>query len=262
MRILVTNDDGIDAPGLHALATALKRGGYEITIAAPRKECSGSGSSLGTLEHGAEIAYEQRRYDHLAGVDAFSLDAPPAFAVFAACAGVFGAPPDLVVSGVNPGPNTGRMILNSSTVAAALTASTLGTRAIAVSCGFPPEHRFDTAGQVAVSVVRWMIEHGAPRAVLNVNVPDLDLADVKGVRMAPLAPRGLLGLTFDRTSEAVRLLRFSNTERLGTATDSALVRDGYVAITPISALVADAADSDVADAVEAWLPRPASIAES
>lgn len=262
MRILVTNDDGIDAPGLQAVATALAAEGYEITIAAPRGECSGSGSSLGTLEHGAEIAYEERRFEHLPGVQAISFDSPPAFAVFAACAGVFGAPPDLVVSGINPGPNTGRMILHSSTVAAALTASTLGVRGLAVSCGFPPEHRFDTASRIAVAATRWMLAHSAPRTVLNVNVPDLDLSDVKGVRMAPLAPRGLLGLTFDRTPDVVRLLRFSNTERLGTGTDSALVREGYVAISAISAVVADSQETGVVAHLEACLPLPVAVTES
>ncbi|WAL49325.1 5'/3'-nucleotidase SurE [Rhodococcus pyridinivorans] len=262
MRILVTNDDGIDAPGLHSMASALVAAGYEITIAAPREERSGSGSSLGTLEHGAEIAYEERQYDHLDGVKAYSFDAPPAFAVFASCAGAFGAPPDLVVSGINPGHNTGRMILNSSTVAAALTASTLGVRAVAVSCGFPPEHRFDTASAVAVAVVRWMIEHGAPRTVLNVNVPDLDLSELKGVRMAPLAPRGLLGLTFERTSEVVQLLRYANTDRLGVGTDSALVCQGYVAISPLTAVFSGSVESGVAEDVAASLPRPAVVSES
>ncbi len=77
MRILITNDDGIDAPGLHAVATALADEGYEITIAAPRDERSGSGSSLGTLEHAAEIAYEERRFAHLPGVQAISFDSRP-----------------------------------------------------------------------------------------------------------------------------------------------------------------------------------------
>ncbi|MFD9664003.1 5'/3'-nucleotidase SurE [Rhodococcus sp. NPDC059968] len=257
MRILVTNDDGIDAPGLHALATALLAEGYDITIAAPAEECSGSGSSLGTLEHGAAIAYEHRRFEHLPGVEAISFDAPPAFAVFSACAGVFGPAPDLVVSGINPGHNTGRMVLNSSTVAAALTASTLGVRGLAVSCGFPPEHRFDTASRVAVDVTRWMIAHSAPRTVLNVNVPDVDLTALEGARIAPLAPRGLLGLTFEKSPDTVRLLRYANTERLGTGTDSALVRDGYVAISALQAVVSAPEDLDVAAYVETRLPLAA-----
>ncbi|MFC9763590.1 5'/3'-nucleotidase SurE [Rhodococcus jostii] len=257
MRILVTNDDGIDAPGLHAVATALLAEGYDITIAAPTEECSGSGSSLGTLEHGAAIGYEHRRFAHLPGVEAISFDAPPAFAVFSACAGVFGPAPDLVVSGINPGHNTGRMVLNSSTVAAALTASTLGVRGLAVSCGFPPAHRFDTASKVAVDVTRWMIAHSAPRTVLNVNVPDVDLAALEGARIAPLAPRGLLGLTFEKSPDTVRLLRYANTERLGTGTDSALVRDGYVAISALQAVISAPEDLDVAAYVETRLPLAA-----
>ncbi len=74
--------------------------------------------------------------------------------------------------------------------------------------------------------------------------------------MAPLAPRGLLGLTFDKTPDTVRLLRFANTERLGTGTDSALVRDGYVSISAISAVAANSEGSGVAAHVEACLPFP------
>ncbi|WAL49275.1 5'/3'-nucleotidase SurE [Rhodococcus pyridinivorans] len=253
MRILVTNDDGIDAPGLHAVAQALRADGHELTIVAPDVEYSGSGSSLGTLEDGAEIRYEKRLFEALRDVPTISVQAPPAFAVFCACAGLFGPAPDLVVSGINPGHNTGRMIMYSSTVASALSAAGFGVRGLAVSCGFPPDHRFDTAATVAVDAVRWMIEASEPRTVLNINVPDMDLSELKGVRMAPLASRGLLGLSFETGPESIRLLRHANTDRLGTGTDSALVRDGYVAVSALGTVRALEPNAGVAAYLEAGL---------
>lgn len=230
MRILVTNDDGIDSPGLRDLVQALHDDGHELVVAAPMADRSGSGSSLGTLEHGAMIAYRPHRFYGMPDVAAWAVDAPPSFSTLAFCTGSFGARPDLVVSGINAGHNTGRMVLNSSTVGAVLTAHALGVRGVAVSCGFPPGHRFDTASLVSVAVVRWMRDH-ADCEVLNVNVPDLAPADLRGVRMGLLAKRGLMGLGMDRSDTHIRLRRFTQTQRLGFGTDSALVNDGYVALT-------------------------------
>lgn len=231
MRILVTNDDGIDAPGLIALVRALDAVGHELEVAAPSSDRSGSGSGLGSIEHGIEIAYEERELPGLPDVKAISFDAPPAFAVLASCTGSFGPRPDLVVSGINDGFNTGRLLLTSSTVGAALTAGSLGTRALAISAGFAPGHRFDTASMVAVKTIDWMVEHSAPRTVLNVNVPNLDVEELKGVRVADLAPRGLMGLRLRKGDGVLTLERFENDQGLGVDTDAALVHAGYVAIS-------------------------------
>ncbi|WP_083541844.1 5'/3'-nucleotidase SurE [Kribbia dieselivorans] len=231
MRILLTNDDGIDAPGLAALAEALYSRGHDFSIAAPNSDRSGTGSGLGTIEHGAEIGMWEARLPGLPGVRAVAFDAPPSFAVLAACTGVLGPRPDLVVSGINDGFNTGRLLLTSSTVGAALNAGSLGLRGLAISAGFAPHHRFDTAAQIAVLAIDWLVGHSSPRAVLNVNVPDLGIEEVKGVRMAELAPRGLMGLHLKPVDGAVRLERFVNAEGLGEGTDAALVRDGYVSMS-------------------------------
>lgn len=230
MRILVTNDDGIESPGLAALVRALHQDGHDLMVAAPMADRSGSGSALGTLEHGASIAYRPHHFDDVPDVPAWAVDAPPSFSTLAFCTGSFGPRPDLVVSGINAGHNTGRLVLNSSTVGAVLTAHALGVRGVALSTGFPPGHRFDTASLVAVAVVRWMREN--PQCeVLNVNVPDLDAAEVRGVRVGRLAKRGLMGLGLERSDTHIRLRRFTQTERLGFGTDSALVSEGYVALT-------------------------------
>lgn len=104
-----------------------------------------------------------------------------------------------------------------------------------------------------------MVDRSAPRTVLNINVPDVDLSEVKGVRMAPLASRGLLGLSFDKGPESIRLLRYANTERLGTATDSALVRDGYAAVSALGTIDVRESIPDVADYLEAGLPIASAV---
>ncbi|PPJ24934.1 5'/3'-nucleotidase SurE [Nocardia nova] len=258
MRIMVTNDDGIGSSGLRTLARQLHAAGYEIEVAAPLTDHSGSGSSLGTLEHGAEIAYQETRFPELPEVRVIGFDAPPAFGVMAYRFGLFGPPPELVVSGVNPGHNTGRLVLHSSTVGAALCATALGLRAVAVSCGFAPVHRFDTAAAVAVAAVGWLADRPEP-TMLNLNVPDVELQEIKGVRTTTLAPRGLMGLSLERSTEAIRLLRFDNTERLGVGTDSAAVRDGFVALSVLRGVATESGPDghDAASAIEdTLLGRP------
>ncbi|SNS96647.1 5'/3'-nucleotidase SurE [Rhodococcoides kyotonense] len=239
MRILVTNDDGIEAPGLLAVASALVEAGHDVVIGAPAVESSGSGSSLGTLEHGAVIAVEPRRLPELPSVDAYAFDCPPAFAVLAFCAGQFGPPPELVVSGINPGHNTGRSVLFSSTVGAVLTAQIAGIGGVAVSCGFPPSHRFDTAADVAVRVVQWIDDNEAHGLTLNVNVPDLDFDQLTGVRVATLGARSLLGLKITRVDGGVELRRYDNTSGLGADTDAATVLAGAVAVTALTTVGSD-----------------------
>lgn len=239
MRILVTNDDGIDAPGLLAVAAALHEAGHDVVIGAPMVESSGSGTSLGTLEHGAVVAVESRRLTGLPSVEAFAFDCPPAFTVLAFCAGQFGPPPDFVVSGINPGHNTGRSVLFSSTVGAVLTAQIAGVGGVAVSCGFAPSHRFDTAAEVAVRVVQWTEDNDARSLTLNVNVPDLDFDQLDGVRVATLGARSLLGLKMTRVDDGVELRRYDNISGLGVGTDAATVLAGSVAVTAMTTVGSD-----------------------
>lgn len=254
MRILVTNDDGVASEGLHAIAASLAADGHDVVVVAPSSDLSGSGSSLGTLEDGARVGCRPVELPELPAIPVWSIDAPPSFAVLAAASGQFGDRPDLVVSGINPGPNTGRMILGSSTVGAVLTANAIGTRGVALSCGFPPDHRFDTAARVGVTVVDWFVEHPLFDA-LNVNVPDCDLAEIRGVRMAPLAPRGLMGLRLERETDAIVLRRYTQSNRLGEDTDSDLLSRGFVAVSALRGLTTLGEDdaAGLAAALEAEL---------
>src|SRR3989442_413374 len=126
MRALITNDDGVKSTGIRVLATVAVDAGLDVVVAAPGWDSSGASASLTAVEHGGRLKLQRRILDGLDGVTAFAVEAAPAFIVRAAMTGAFGDPPDIVLSGVNHGPNTGRAVLHSGTVGAALTASTFG----------------------------------------------------------------------------------------------------------------------------------------
>ena len=128
MRILVTNDDGIESEGLHVLARALKGHG-EVLVVAPDSEYSGAGAAIGPLH----LSEPEVRSVDIDGIDAaWSVSGPPALCVMFARLGLFGDV-DLVVSGINPGANVGRSVYHSGTVGAALTARHTNIPSLAVS---------------------------------------------------------------------------------------------------------------------------------
>lgn len=233
MRVLVTNDDGIDAPGLHALVLALVAAGHEVLVAAPAGDLSGSGTALGDLRDGHRVPVGRVSLPELPDVLAYVVHAPPAMAALCAVAGMFDFRPDVVAAGVNPGWNTGLTVLHSSTVGAAVTAATAGLPAIAVSCGPLPDSRFDTAAAVAAALLD---DGGAGLrrgVVLNVNVPDLDLADIRGVRPTTLSPRGVHAISLTREDEAVLIGGWDRTPGPDPDNDSSSVLSGWVSVTEV-----------------------------
>src|SRR5687767_4978848 len=111
MRVLVTNDDGVHAPGILALAAALVEADHDVIVAAPLEDMSGSGAALGP-GHASGVRVEHLRLDGLhEAVRVVGVEGPPGMAVMAGHLGAFGERPDLVCSGINYGPNTGRSIL-------------------------------------------------------------------------------------------------------------------------------------------------------
>ena len=233
MRVLVTNDDGIDAPGLLPLAQAMVRAGHDVTVVAPLGDRSGSGAGIGPVYLEEGVPFEDIALD---GIDAaaFGVDAMPAFAVLAARLGAFGEPPDLIVSGINPGHNTGRAVLHSGTVGAALTAANFGASGLAVSVAWDDEPRFDTAAVVAAAALPWLAD--APtKTVLNINVPGIDIEDVKGVVMARLAPFGTVRSAIVGSDQGRLQVELHQTDaRVDDDTDTALVNAGYVAVTSLT----------------------------
>jgi len=131
VRLLLTNDDGVRSSGLQALAAGLAEQGPDLVVVAPQEDMSGIGAAIGRVRPDQRI--DVRDVELAGGRRAFAIAGPPGLAVMAGCLGAFGDAPDLVVSGINAGPNTGHACLHSGTVGAALTASTFGVSALAVS---------------------------------------------------------------------------------------------------------------------------------
>jgi 5'-nucleotidase len=236
VRILVTNDDGVDSPGIKALAAALARDGHDVTVFAPTTDRSGAGAGIGKLYGEAPPPVVRADWRDVPGVAVHALDAPPATAVLAACLGAFGEPPELVASGINPGQNTGHLVLHSGTVGAALTAAGLDVPGLAVSLGYSAdgEYQWETAATFATAAVAWTAssDDGRPR-VLNVNVPNLPLDEVRGVREATLAAHGEVWIARADVSGGDVKIEFQGLGEAGPGTDVAVVREGYVAVTPL-----------------------------
>ena len=254
MRIVVTNDDGVDAPGLHALARALVDDGHDVFVAAPAEDMSGAGAAIGRLGYEDQLEVRRVTLPGLDGVPAWAVAGPPALAVMAARMGGFGEVPDLVASGVNPGGNTGRSVLHSGTVGAALTGANFGCSAIAVSMAGGPPWPFETAAELAAAAVGWLA--GAPRrTVLNLNVPNLPIDEVKGVRWARLATFGTVRSAMVEAGDGRLQMELRDTgEPLPADTDTALVKAGWAAVTSITGIRA-AEPVPVAEVLEAHLSR-------
>jgi 5'-nucleotidase len=233
---LVTNDDGIHARGLEELATVLDDQGHDVVVAAPIDDCSGNGAAIGPIHLTGRVAFKEATVGDLAHVPAYAIDGPPALAVLAACQGGFGIPPTLVVSGINAGANTGAAILHSGTVGAALTAASLGFPAVALSLAHGPDPAWRTAAAVSASIVEWLSVEGAvdQPIVLNVNVPNLALRWLRGVRIATVANGGIAQAGFVPAAGGHLQIEMTSPGRPPAPdTDTGLVSAGYVAVTEL-----------------------------
>lgn len=245
-RVLVTNDDGIDAPGLRALAAGLIDAGYEVVVAAPAAQSSGSSASIMAMEADGRIAVERRTIDALGGTAAFAVRGGPGLIALIAARGAFGAPADVVVSGVNHGANVGRAILHSGTVGAALTGGLHGAWGVAVSldAGLRPiELHWGTAVQAAVDLLPWVLSR--PRGtVINVNAPNSP--SPAGLIEAPLAPFGIVQTTLTEADEHHIRLAVEDLPSMPEAgTDAAYLAAGWTTVTGIEPVTDVALGLDV-----------------
>lgn len=233
MRCVVTNDDGIRSEGLQVLVRHLHRAGHDVTVVAPDSDWSGASASLGSLVDTDEVRYEAVRIDGAEEVAAYALDASPALTAIIAALGGFDATPDVVVSGINAGLNTGRAILHSGTVGAALTGQNFGLSGLAVSVEESDPWHWETAAGLAVTVLERLAD--APRrSVLNLNVPAVEPDQVKGIRWTELAPFGALR-SHVTTTEAGRVhfeLVPTGSQSRGD-TDQGAIAEGYASLTTL-----------------------------
>ncbi|HKT05630.1 MAG TPA: 5'/3'-nucleotidase SurE [Rugosimonospora sp.] len=262
-RALVTNDDGWSAPGIRALAIAVRAAGWSLVVAAPHRESSGISAALTAVTDQGRIVVDRVALAGLDGVPAFRVAASPAYIAVLAGLGSFGPPPDVVLSGINRGANAGHAVMHSGTVGATLVAANNGVRAMAVSLDvLSPAAGSSASGGAAIAALdtvddearHWTTAAGYARrllpallevpagTVLNLNVPDLPEHEVRGLRQATLAPFGQTQLALAETgADFVRVAIEENGARQEPGTDLAFLAQGYASVSPIRP-VSDATD--------------------
>ncbi len=259
MRILVTNDDGIDSIGLHVLVRAMCRldGDHEVVVAAPDTEYSGAGASLGAL-HLIRPEVRVARIEGCTASAVWAVTGPPALCVMFSRLGAFGEPFDLVVSGINPGANVGRAVYHSGTVGAALTARNGRVSGVAISqsvAGFGVEgqawdeaiagQHWESAAEVGRVMVQGLLaDMPTDPVVVNVNVPDVPLEEITSWKFGVVGnqpPRSMAGATLDPVpghDGAFHVnMSWGDTVVLDPETDGGIVERGQVAVTYLTRLV-------------------------
>ncbi len=244
MRVLVTNDDGIESPGLSALAQSVRRAGHDVLVAAPSWDSSGSSSSVTGVSSFGEVMWEQAAWSDWPEGSVISVDATPALITLVAIHEKFGPRPDLVVSGINRGANTGRAILHSGTVGAAFTAFQYGCPALAMSLDVvdePPEStHWDTAAMVSERILDWICEE-LPHTVINCNVPNVPAAELLGMRQGSLDLLGTFQTLITEQSGKSVPTTFAESDVLRNYSDSTLLQEGFASVTALVPVAVDAA---------------------
>ncbi len=230
MRILVSNDDGVHAPGLRALVEALSSVG-RVVVVAPDRERSAVGHAL-TLHR--PLRLERLRPDW------YAVDGTPTDCVHLGLHGILDRAPDLVVAGINHGANLSTDITYSGTVAVALEGALLGLPSVAVSLATDRGFRFEVAGRVARRVVEAVAGRGLPRGTfLNVNVPPVDRwEDLAGIRTTRQGRREFGSGVVEKVDPRGRTYYWIGSRELGRvegdlAADVAAVAAGWVSVTPV-----------------------------
>ena len=228
MRILVTNDDGYFSPGIALLAERLAPLG-EITVVAPERDRSGASNSL-TLDRPLLVRRAANGFRYVNGT--------PTDCVHLALTGLVDPPPDIVVSGINFGANMGDDTIYSGTVAAATEGYLFGIPSIAVSLASKAGRNFETAAAVVVQLVERFGRAPIREAVLlNVNVPDIPLAELGGIEVTRLGRRHraepVVQMRTPRGESAYWIGAAGGEQDAGPGTDFHTVTAGRVSVTPL-----------------------------
>lgn len=247
MHILLSNDDGYLAEGLTALANALREHA-EISVVAPDRNRSAASNSL-TLE------MPLRAYTMDNGF--IKVDGTPTDCVHLAITGLLKNEPDMVFAGINHGSNLGDDVLYSGTVAAATEGRFLGLPAVAISLvGRNPVH-FETAAHVATTLLKQLVAQPLPQdTILNVNVPDVALTDLKGYQATRLGQRHKSEPVIKREDPRGRIIYWVGPpgaeQDAGPGTDFYAINTGFVSVTPLQL---DLTWYERIDQLNAWLPK-------
>ncbi len=247
MHILLSNDDGYLAQGLSTLAEALSPYA-EISVVAPDKNRSAASNSL-TLEMPLRTRESENGF--------IRVDGTPTDCVHLAITGLLQSEPDMVFAGINHGSNLGDDVLYSGTVAAATEGRFLGLPAVAISLASSDPQHFETAATVAVELMQKVIAHPLPEdTLLNVNVPDVPVAMLKGYQATRLGQRHkaepVIKSQDPRGDEIFWVGPPGSEQDAGVGTDFYAVKNGFVSITPLQL---DLTRYERIEAVEQWLMR-------
>jgi len=247
MHILLSNDDGYEAPGIRCLAAVLAKHAT-VTVVAPDRNRSGASNSL-TLDDPIRA--------HTMADGVVRVDGTPTDCVHLAITGLLENEPDIVISGINAGANLGDDVLYSGTVAAAMEGRFLGLPAIAVSMlGMNPRH-YDTAAEVVRRMLLQLSECPLPSdTILNINVPDRPYHELAGIQTTRLGHRHKAEPVIKARDPRGRDMYWvgppGEEREEGPGTDFYAVREGYVSVTPMQVdLTRHSAIPDLAN----WLKR-------
>lgn len=235
MRILATNDDGIDAPGLWAMVEALSELG-QVCVAAPDRDKSGVGTARTLLD----VLRANEADSPVAGVRAYSVSGTPADCVILGAEALFPGGFDLVASGINAGANLGMDTLDSGTVGGAFRGYFRGIPSIAVSVTAVERVRYDAAARAALNLARAISEDGGAAAkplIYNVNVPNAAPENLRGAKMTFLGPKAWLenvvkGSDGHRTHYWIRHNK-PTSARAPEGSDLWATRAGWISVTPM-----------------------------
>ncbi|CAH9053240.1 5'-nucleotidase SurE [Pseudoalteromonas holothuriae] len=245
MRVLLSNDDGVNAKGIDALYKALIQIA-EVTVVAPDRNCSGASNSL-TLLNPLRASVLENGF--------ISVNGTPTDCVHLGVNQLMDELPDLVVAGINNGANLGDDTLYSGTVAAATEGRHLGLPAIAVSLCSKYENHYETAAQVTIDIIKQLQHHPLPKdQIININVPDIPLAELKGIKVCRLGARHKAEtMTQQRDPWGRDVYWYGNLgseSDAGDGTDFHAINHGYAAITPLKV---DMTAYESLDAMATWL---------
>ncbi|GKX63128.1 5'/3'-nucleotidase SurE [Pragia fontium] len=245
MRILLSNDDGISAPGIQILSESLRQFA-QVQLVAPDRNCSGSSNAL-TLEMPVKI-------QTLANGD-ISVRGTPTDCVYLGVNALMVPRPDIVVSGINAGANLGDDVIYSGTVAAAMEGRHLGLPALAVSLA--GSRYFDTAAAVTCRLLKALAQEPLRTSrILNINVPDLPLSEIKGYKVTRCGRRYPADQVICQQDPRGNPLYWigppGEKDDSGTGTDFAAIEQGYVSITPLQVDLTAYAAQDV---INQWLSQ-------
>ena len=249
MHILISNDDGYNAPGLLVLVDALRNQHHKVTTVAPREDKSGCGMGL-SLRRSVDV--EQT------GDGVFVVDGTPADCVYIGLNNLVDEPVDLVVSGINNGTNLADDVFYSGTFAAAMEARRMAMPAIALSVTEKSVKHYETAAYIAVQMSNALphLDYRSLLAVLNVNVPDVPVSSLRGIKATVLGDREppIPPVEETRAGPKARYRAGPAGEfrrrRLSKVQDFEAIEQGFASVTPLSARLDDSA---FVDDVQSWL---------